>query len=34
MRYDDWDVILFARDSYVPIQEFRTACYNAQDPSK
>jgi hypothetical protein len=34
MRYDDWDVILFPRDSHVPIQEFKTACYNAQDSSK
>ena len=27
MRYDDWDVILFPKDSHVPIQEFKTACY-------
>jgi hypothetical protein len=25
MRYDDWDVILFPKDSHVPIQEFKTA---------
>lgn len=31
MRYDNWDVILFPRDSLVPIQEFRTACYASQD---
>jgi len=31
MRYDDWDVILFPRDSHVPIQEFKTACYVAPD---
>ncbi|KAF2820441.1 hypothetical protein CC86DRAFT_305264 [Ophiobolus disseminans] len=31
MRYDDWDVILFPRDSHVPIQEFKTACYTTQD---
>jgi hypothetical protein len=34
MRYDDWDVILFPKDSPVPIQEFKTACYHAQDSSK
>jgi hypothetical protein len=34
MRYDDWDVILFSRDSHVPIQEFKTACYGSQDASK
>ncbi|KAE8823385.1 hypothetical protein HRS9139_09794 [Pyrenophora teres f. teres] len=27
MRYDDWDVILFPKDSHVPTQEFKTACY-------
>jgi hypothetical protein len=27
MRYDDWDVILFPKDSHIPIQEFKTACY-------
>ncbi|KAF1944678.1 hypothetical protein EJ02DRAFT_432261 [Clathrospora elynae] len=27
MRYDDWDVILFPKDSHVPIQEYKTACY-------
>ncbi|KAF1914351.1 hypothetical protein BDU57DRAFT_500624 [Ampelomyces quisqualis] len=31
MRYDDWDVILFPRESRVPIQEFKTACYHTQD---
>ncbi|EUC45801.1 hypothetical protein COCMIDRAFT_94496 [Bipolaris oryzae ATCC 44560] len=30
MRYDDWDVILFPRDSHVPIQEFKTACFVSQ----
>jgi hypothetical protein len=34
MRYDDWDVILFPKDSPVPVQEFKTACYHAQDTSK
>lgn len=33
MRYEDWDVILFPRDSHVPIQEFKTACYSSQDAS-
>ncbi|KAF2450690.1 hypothetical protein P171DRAFT_516518 [Karstenula rhodostoma CBS 690.94] len=31
MRYDNWDVILFPKDSAVPIQEFRTAFYSTQD---
>ena len=31
MRYDDWDVILFPKESHVPIQEFKTACYVAPD---
>ncbi|EUC30705.1 hypothetical protein COCCADRAFT_39088 [Bipolaris zeicola 26-R-13] len=30
MRYDDWDVILFPRNSHVPIQEFKTACFVSQ----
>ncbi|KAF2476138.1 uncharacterized protein BDR25DRAFT_278949 [Lindgomyces ingoldianus] len=31
MRYENWDVILFPRDSHIPIQEFKTACYVSQD---
>ncbi|KAF2128120.1 hypothetical protein P153DRAFT_432501 [Dothidotthia symphoricarpi CBS 119687] len=31
MRYDNWDVILFPRDSPIPIQEFKTACYVSPD---
>ncbi|KAF2661884.1 hypothetical protein K491DRAFT_333864 [Lophiostoma macrostomum CBS 122681] len=31
MRYDSWDVILFPRDSHIPIQEFKTACYVSRD---
>ncbi|KAH7390974.1 hypothetical protein DE146DRAFT_150734 [Phaeosphaeria sp. MPI-PUGE-AT-0046c] len=31
MRYDNWDVILFPKDSHIPIQEFKTACYHACD---
>ena len=31
MRYDDWDVILFPKDSHVPTQEFKTACYVSQE---
>ncbi|CAO2658145.1 Nn.00g074050.m01.CDS01 [Neocucurbitaria sp. VM-36] len=31
MRYDDWDVILFPKDSHIPIQEFKTACYVSPD---
>jgi hypothetical protein len=34
MRYDNWDVIIFARDSHIPIQEFKTACYSSQDECK
>jgi hypothetical protein len=34
MRYDNWDVILFPKDSHVPIQEFKTACYNVQNAGK
>ncbi|RAR02133.1 binding post-transcriptional regulator [Stemphylium lycopersici] len=33
MRYDDWDVILFPKDSHVPIQEFKTACYVSPEES-
>lgn len=32
MRYQDWDVILFPESSNIPFQEFRTACFCAQDP--
>ncbi|KAH7086363.1 hypothetical protein FB567DRAFT_497466 [Paraphoma chrysanthemicola] len=31
MRYENWDVILFPRDSHIPIQEFNTACYSTSD---
>ncbi|KAF2737183.1 hypothetical protein EJ04DRAFT_574821 [Polyplosphaeria fusca] len=31
MRYENWDVILFPRDSHIPLQEFRTACFSSQD---
>lgn len=31
MRYDNWDVIVFPKESAIPIQEFRTACYTTQD---
>lgn len=34
MRYDDWDVILFPKDSQTPIQEFKTACYHVNDNSE
>jgi hypothetical protein len=27
MRYENWDVILFPRDSHIPIQEFKTSCF-------
>lgn len=32
MRYLDWDVLLFASDSKVPIQEFKTGCFITADP--
>jgi len=31
MRYENWDVIVFPRDSHIPIQEFKTTCYVSQD---
>ncbi|KAF2006519.1 hypothetical protein P154DRAFT_417645, partial [Amniculicola lignicola CBS 123094] len=31
MRYGHWDVILFPRESLIPIQEFKTVCYATQD---
>ncbi|KAH7138509.1 hypothetical protein B0J11DRAFT_587874 [Dendryphion nanum] len=31
MRYENWDVIIFPRDSHIPVQEFRTACYATQN---
>ncbi|KAF2846966.1 hypothetical protein T440DRAFT_482213 [Plenodomus tracheiphilus IPT5] len=34
MRYDDWDVILFPKDSHVPLQEFKTACYVSANEGK
>lgn len=33
MRYQNWDVLLFPRDSRIPIQEFDTKCF-ALDQSK
>ncbi|KAI9849984.1 MAG: hypothetical protein M1838_006210 [Thelocarpon superellum] len=32
MRYQNWDVILFANESRIPIQEFNTGCHVLQDP--
>ena len=34
MRYDGWDVILFPKESHIPIQEFKTACYVSPDECK
>ncbi|KAM3501672.1 hypothetical protein MY10362_005371 [Beauveria mimosiformis] len=31
MRYEDWDILLFPRDSQVPLKEFRVACHVAHD---
>ncbi|KAL8675180.1 MAG: hypothetical protein Q9168_000433 [Polycauliona sp. 1 TL-2023] len=32
MRYLHWDVLVFAEQSRVPLQEFRTACHVTYDP--
>ncbi|MCJ1374044.1 hypothetical protein MMC20_005274 [Loxospora ochrophaea] len=32
MRYTNWDVLLFAESSKVPIQEFKTNCFAIPDP--
>ncbi|KAI9682179.1 MAG: hypothetical protein M1817_000233 [Caeruleum heppii] len=32
MRYQDWDVLLFAEGAKAPLQEFKTACHVVQDP--
>ncbi|KAH9902343.1 hypothetical protein F4778DRAFT_120978 [Xylariomycetidae sp. FL2044] len=31
MRYEDWDVLLFPKDSKVPIKEFKTNCHVVHD---
>ncbi|KAI1858465.1 uncharacterized protein JN550_012598 [Neoarthrinium moseri] len=31
MRYEDWDVLLFPRDSKVPMKEFKTQCHVVHD---
>ncbi|KAI1208945.1 uncharacterized protein F4807DRAFT_104609 [Annulohypoxylon truncatum] len=31
MRFEDWDVLLFPRDSKVPLKEFRTNCHVVHD---
>ncbi|ETS87913.1 hypothetical protein PFICI_01741 [Pestalotiopsis fici W106-1] len=31
MRYEDWDVLLFPKDSKVPIKEFKTQCHVVHD---
>ncbi|KAI0385966.1 hypothetical protein F5Y04DRAFT_245145 [Hypomontagnella monticulosa] len=31
MRFEDWDVLLFARDSKVPVKEFKTNCHVVHD---
>lgn len=31
MRYENWDVLLFADESKVPIQEFKTQCFVTKD---
>lgn len=32
MRYQDWDVLLYPKNSDVPFKEFRTTPYAVQDP--
>ncbi|RCI09046.1 hypothetical protein L249_5145 [Ophiocordyceps polyrhachis-furcata BCC 54312] len=32
MRYDDWDILLFPRDSKAPFKEFKVACHVVHDP--
>lgn len=34
MRYQNWDVLLFADQFKVPLQEFKTTCQVIQDPGK
>ncbi|KAK6076915.1 hypothetical protein SCUP234_06984 [Seiridium cupressi] len=31
MRYEDWDLLLFPKDSKVPLKEFKTQCHVVQD---
>lgn len=31
MRFEDWDVLLFPRDSKIPMKEFRTNCHVVHD---
>ncbi|KAI0154915.1 hypothetical protein GGR57DRAFT_502104 [Xylariaceae sp. FL1272] len=31
MRYEDWDVLLFPKDSKVPMKEFKTSCHVVHD---
>ncbi|KAI8959610.1 hypothetical protein F5Y11DRAFT_350363 [Daldinia sp. FL1419] len=31
MRYEDWDVLLFPRDSKIPMKEFKTNCHVVHD---
>ncbi|KAI0468772.1 hypothetical protein F4859DRAFT_490268 [Xylaria cf. heliscus] len=32
MRYEEWDVLLFPKDSKVPMKEFKTNCHVVHDP--
>ncbi|PFH58101.1 hypothetical protein XA68_14146 [Ophiocordyceps unilateralis] len=32
MRYEDWDILLFPRDSKNPVKEFKVACHVVHDP--
>lgn len=34
MRYEDWDILLFARNWEVPLKEFKVACHVVQDAGK
>lgn len=34
MRYEDWDVLLFPKDSKIPLKEFKTQCHVVHDNGK
>lgn len=34
MRFEDWDVLLFPRDSKIPMKEFKTNCHVVHDTGK
>ena len=34
MRYEDWDILLFPKDSKIPFKEFLTSCHVVNDVGK